>query len=164
MAENSKHKRSEILFWLALAFGAAHFIGISLEIVGQVSGFILDKFPLKSSLFLGNIYLALLSAYAGQKEFSRWQSDPDSTVLGSKTIKKISRGEIIIGLWTLLLGAAVLLVITAHITAVSENLLITVGEVVIIYFGTGASKYLKNKKTARAGKPAAEPVKPETAD
>ena len=150
---SAREKLSEFMFHLAVFFGLLHFGAVIFEVAGQFAQQSFGKtlaFPLKSSMLMGNTYLAMLAAYVGEKEFRRWMSAPAGDALTPTMERKISRGLLIVGAWALVFGAAVLLRDMNRIGQVPEPLIYTFGEVVAIYFGTGVSKYLQGKNLARA--------------
>jgi len=138
-------------YGLALFFGALHFVAVLMDVFGQyylaAFGKVL-KLPMESSMTMGNIYLAMLAAYVGEKEFRRWLvSAKDNEEVSVIMQKKFSRGELIVGSWALLSGATVFLWQLKLVASVPAPLLYTLGEVFAIYFGTSVSKYLKQKNT-----------------
>ena len=152
-AATARAKLSEFMFYLAVFFGLIHFAAVIFDVAGQFAQQSLGKtlaFPLKSSMLMGNTYLAMLAAYVGEKEFRRWMSAPEGDALTPAMERKISRGLVIVGAWAALFGVVVLLRDMGRIGYAPEPLIYTFGEVVAIYFGTNVSKYLQGKSLARA--------------
>ncbi|OGS23488.1 MAG: hypothetical protein A2297_01680 [Elusimicrobia bacterium RIFOXYB2_FULL_48_7] len=149
-----KEKWSEFLFGLALFFGVLHYTAVLMDVFGQYYlasfGKVLSM-PMESSMIMGNIYLGVLAAYVGQKEFLRWiSSAKDDDEASAVMRRKISRGELIVGSWALLAGATVFLWQLKLVASIPAPLLYTLGEVFAIYFGTNISKYLKQKNAKQA--------------
>jgi hypothetical protein len=136
-----REKWSEFLFWLSVFFGVLHFAGIAGGLAGM---------NVRSSFLMGNIYLAVLAAYVGQKELRRWLSAPDADVMPGDVQKKFARGEIIVAVWGAATGIIVLLWELGVVASMPEPLIYTFGEVMGIYFGTSASKFFKNNNIKTA--------------
>jgi xanthosine utilization system XapX-like protein len=151
-AATARDRWTEFLFGLSVFFGVLHLIGVVCDITGQYAVAALGRpfqFSVQSSMLMGNIYLAALGAYVGQKEFQRWRNSLTGEALTAAMQKKISRGEVIIGIWSLVAGITVFLKQMELVAQVPEPLLYTLGEIFVIYFGTGISKYAKGIRTVQ---------------
>jgi hypothetical protein len=146
----ARERLGEILFTLAAFFGALHFVSIAGQVLVMYMHTALGKdigFPLKSSMFMGNIYLGFLAAYVGRKEYVRWVSAPESDVLSKYVLLKLTRGEVIIVAWAMLTGLAGFIWQMGYINEVPQTLVWTLGEVVALWCGTSVLKYFKAAST-----------------
>jgi hypothetical protein len=158
-AAQARERLGEILFNIATFFGGLHFASLLGQIAIMYTHTALGReldFPLKASMFMGNIYLGFLTLYVGRKEYLRWQRAPEDEVLPQYVLVKLTRGEVIIVAWALLTGIAAMLWQMSYINEVPQPLIWTLGEVVALWCGTEAIKYFKNAITASENRQAAE--------
>lgn len=145
----AKAQWSEVMFKLAMFFGVLHFIGIFCHVVVMYANTSLGKIiniPLKSSQLMGNLYLAVLAAYVGQKEFFRWfGQNAEDAEMPQTVLLKFSRGEAIVSVWAIFTGMVVFIKEWGLINEVPEVLLYTTGEVIAILCGSYASKYIRSR-------------------
>lgn len=149
----AKELWSEVLFYLALFFGLLHFAGLVLQVVAMFMHTTLRReldWVFTSSLLMSNLYLAFLTAYVGGKEFVRWFKRRDDEVISVTEAKKISRGVWIVMVWAVFTGVVVFIWQMNLITEVPNTLLYTLGEVVALFCGTEASKYIRNQQVAQS--------------
>jgi hypothetical protein len=143
---------SEAMFYLALFFGFLHFSTLGAQVYGMVlhTAFGRDiRLSVESSMVLGHVYLAFLAAYVGQKEFVRWLKRADDEVLTTTDAKKITRGIYIVIGWAVFAGLVITLKSLRMVAEVPETLLYTLGEVLALFCGTEASKYLRGRQAFR---------------
>lgn len=152
-AGQAKETWLEVMFYLSCFFGALHLAGIA----GQVGGMVMHtafhaepRFVFTSSMLMGHLYLAFLAAYVGPKEFLRWMRRTDDEVLSPTENKKVTRGLYIVIGWALFTGVVVSLRQINMVNEVPETLLYTLGEVVTLFCGTQASKYLRTRQAVQA--------------
>lgn len=144
----AKERLGEILFTLATFFGLLHFISVLGQVIVMYMHTALKmdvSFPLRSSMFMGNIYLGFLTAYVGRKEYLRWTSAPDEGVLSKYVLLKLTRGEVIIVAWGMLTALTTFIWQMDYIKEVPEPLVWTLGEVVALWCGTSVLKYFKSQ-------------------
>jgi len=149
----AKELWSEVMFYLALFFGLLHFAGLLMQIIGMFMHATLHKEPgwsFTSSLLMSNLYLAFLTAYVGGKEFVRWFRRKDDEILSTIEAKKISRGVWIVIGWAVFTGLVVFGWQMGLIAEVPNTLLFTLAEVVTLFCGTEASKYIRNQQAGQA--------------
>lgn len=148
----AKETWSEVMFYLALFFGLLHFATIFMQVVGMFTHTTLGReiaVPFQSSLMMGNVYLAFLAAYVGQKEFVRWLKRADEDVLSETDTKKITRGIYIVITWSVFTGLVMFVKSMSFIAEVPDTLYWTLGEVLALFCGTEASKYLRNRQATQ---------------
>ena len=147
-----KEKWSEVMFYLAAFFGALHFLSISMQSVVMFMHTTLKRdvgMPFSASMLMGHIYLTFLAAYVGQKEFARWFKRADDDVLTEAEGKKITRGVYFVAMWGIFTGLVVFVWQAGMIAEVPDVLLYTFGEVVALFCGTEASKYLRTRQAVK---------------
>lgn len=112
-------------------------------------GLMLADFFLKQSLDLPDgimpVYIALLSAYAADKEIRRWLVNPEPP----------RKGSIFVYLWMLFFLAAYIIRTFQPAYELPANLASVCLQVLGIFFGTRASKYVWETRKTRGGE--AEP-------
>jgi len=148
----AKETWSEVMFYLALFFGVLHFSAILMQVVGMFAHTALRKefaVPFQSSVMMGNVYLAFLAAYVGQKEFVRWLKRADDEILSGTDAKKVTRGIYIVIIWAVFTGVVMYVKSMSFIAEVPDTLYYTLGEVLALLCGTEASKYLRNRQATK---------------
>jgi len=134
-------------------FGLLHLAGLAGQVVEMFMHTTLKiepKWSFASSLLMSNLYLAFLTAYVGGKEFLRWFKKEDEVVLSATDAKKVSRGVWFVIVWAVFAGAVVFGWQMGLIAEVPNLLIVTLTEVVALFGGTEASKFLKSQQAGQS--------------
>ncbi|MBU0952040.1 MAG: hypothetical protein KKH91_04350 [Elusimicrobia bacterium] len=102
-----------------------------------------------ASALMSNLYLALLGAYAGYKEFQRWTDSAQPQDLPDAQTTRFKRGELIVSSWIILAIFAIALWQLQLISRLPNELFRTAFQSFGILFGTYASKGLFSKAKSK---------------
>lgn len=148
----AKEKFSEAMFCLAALAGGLHFLSIVMQVSAMFMHTTLKielALPFTSSMLMGHLYLAFLSIYVGQKEYVRWQKRGDEEILTDAEGRKITRGTYFVMIWGVFALLVTFIWQSGLIAEVPDVLLYTLGEIVALFGGTEASKYLRTRKAVQ---------------
>jgi hypothetical protein len=137
----------EGIFFITLVIALIHAGFIIWDIFTMIPGadkLISFKYPntIFASAMMNNLYLTLLSVYAGYKEFNRWTG---KTKQLEQKIRRIKRGEMIVLFWVILTIIGITIMQIQLIPRLPKELFRTTLQVLGIFFGTYASKKLFDK-------------------
>ncbi len=148
----AREKWLELMFYLSVFFGLLHFAALNAQVYGMILHTVFHRepgFTVESSMMMAHLYLAFLAAYVVPKEWLRWRSRGDDEMLSPAESRKLSRGFWIVAGWAVYTGIIALFREFHLIGAVPETLWYTLGEVVGIFCGTEASKYLRTRQVVQ---------------